>query len=152
MTTWRRWLEFIFGPILFSGEAVFLWFLLTLGLGGQGYSKSLYTVWANVLWLAGSVLILGMVVSLWKLVIWGSERVSRNPFSRWFTIVTVSVMVLVNGLYIVWTLVEFMQGLVTKEWSVFTGILGMLVFGLFLGAPMWVGLRYLAPLLFGNRA
>jgi len=157
-SVWVRWLELLFGPILFTVEAVFAWFLLALGLGGSGAPRSyppfspdaiLHSI-LTILWFAAPILIVAMLVSFSRLIIGGPERVCRRPFSRWFTIAAISLILAAYALCFLLVLTTAVVTALEAEIHILEHILSalvsVLVFGLFAAPPLWVGLRYLPPL------
>lgn len=156
---WVRGLEFLFGPILFTVEAVFAWFLLALGLGGGGVSRS-YPPFSpdailesilTILWFAAPVLIVAMLVSFSRLIIGGPERVCRRPFSRWFAIATIFLILATYSLCFLLVLTTAVVTALEAEIHILehslTALVSVLVFGLFAAPPVWIGLRYLPSLL-----
>ena len=139
--TWGRWMEFVFGALI--PTVVWGWLaVIALGAVVVGFLGASYGWVAKIAGLVSMGLIfvplVGGLVALWLLTLYGVEQVNQRSALRWFSILIGIAALILGG----WNLVYSIES-PRKD---FTGVL----VNISLIGPMIVGLKYLPQLIRGK--
>ena len=147
--TWGRWVELVFGAIIptivWGGIAVIALGAAVAGFFGVSVSYGWVMKTVGLAALCSFLVpVVGGLVAMWFLVLYGVEQVNHRPILRWFSMLLGIVAVLFGVCMLVESRTWFVKDLMKDSWTTVLGTISIV-------GPMIVGLRYLPRLIRGNK-